>query len=118
MSTRSFQSPKPINQIKTIELETKCPCGAELNFKVRKPAPFKPEITKAECLCCKSKFLIKTKFGRNRAVDVDFGIQELSDECKAILQETIDDRGKEKIVGAIEGRVDHSVEKPDGPEVA
>ena len=80
-----------------VELNTKCPCGAEVTFKVKKPAAFRPEVTKFSCHECESVFLAKTRIGdKDRGVDVELGIQNLSPKCEEILQKAIDDRGKEK----------------------
>ncbi len=106
------------DDIKTIELQTKCPCGADLKFEARKPGLFRPELTKADCVACGSKFVIKTKAGKSRQVDIDIGIQELSSKCKDILQGTIDDRDKKKVKRVVEGGTSETLETPSDPKGA
>lgn len=83
----------------SIELNTKCPCGHDLVFEVQKPVAFTPSTTKVECIGCKSVFLFKAKVGKNRKVDIEMGVQELSSICEKILQKDIDDRQKAESKG-------------------
>lgn len=85
-----------MSKSKPVDLDTDCPCGAKLHFSVQKPKTFTPATTKVECKACKSVFLVRTKVGRkDRGVDIELGVQELSPKCEKILQKAIDDRNKE-----------------------
>jgi hypothetical protein len=41
-----------------LEFQTKCPCGAFIKAKVKKPTPMEPSISKLRCGQCGSRFLM------------------------------------------------------------
>jgi hypothetical protein len=107
-----------MNQESKPELITKCPCGHELRFRIKKPVSFGLEIVKAQCSDCLSTFLVKVKVGKNRKIDIDIGVQNITPKCKAIIKGILDDRKKKAAQSDVSGGAPGTIEGPGGPETA
>ncbi len=64
-----------MSQIETAK--TKCPCGSELKFNIKKPNYFGPKISKVSCIECDSRFLMIVEVDKTQKIPMPKNHREL-----------------------------------------
>lgn len=64
-----------MSQIETAK--TKCPCGAELQFKIKKPSYFDKTVSKVSCFECDSRFLMIVEVDKTHKIPMPKNHREL-----------------------------------------
>jgi hypothetical protein len=89
---------------------TKCPCGAELKGRVRKPTPFTNSFVKLTCKECGSRFMISCvrdmEEKPNRVFTTHVDLLELSPAAEKVIKSPLSFKAKalkEKVLGSAKG---------------
>jgi len=65
--------------------KTKCVCGGDIQFDIKKPTRFQPALTKVSCPSCRSRYFMTCEIDRNqpgRVFKVSADLIELTSPAK------------------------------------